>query len=168
MFPVLSHVQVLVFSCEISLVCRLKCPYSCFSSHFCFLVIFALLMFVLSMLFLVAVISFPPRFFYGVFTPCINASTLSWRPASPLPSSFDTYSLSTLVVKFYVSSSVFLFSGRVVELLWSTLRMVPSIWAQIFMPLMRFLLCSLVSSSFLVLLGYFFFHLHIFNGVRFQ
>ena len=28
-----------IFSCEISLVCCLKCPYSCFSSHFCFLII---------------------------------------------------------------------------------------------------------------------------------
>ena len=31
---------VQVFSCEISLVCHLKCAYSCFSSHFCFLVYF--------------------------------------------------------------------------------------------------------------------------------
>ena len=33
-FPFCSHVQV--FSREISQVCRLKYPYSCFSSHFCF------------------------------------------------------------------------------------------------------------------------------------
>ena len=59
-FPFLSHVQV--FSCEISLVCRLKYPYSCFSSHFCFLVIFVLLMFVLSVLFQVIVNSLPRRF----------------------------------------------------------------------------------------------------------
>ena len=36
-FPFLRHVKV--FSCEISLVCRLKYPYNCCSSHFCFLVI---------------------------------------------------------------------------------------------------------------------------------
>ena len=52
-FPFLSHVQV--FLSEISLVCHLKYPYSCFSSHFCFLVIFVLLMLVLSVFFLVAV-----------------------------------------------------------------------------------------------------------------
>ena len=34
---ILSHVQV--FSCDISLICSLKYPYSCFSPHFCFLVI---------------------------------------------------------------------------------------------------------------------------------
>ena len=56
-FSFLSHVQV--FSCEISLVCRLKSPCRCFSSHFCFLVIFVLLIFVLSVLFLVTVISLP-------------------------------------------------------------------------------------------------------------
>ena len=38
--PFLSHVHV--FSREISLVCRLKFSYSCFSSHSCFLVIFVL------------------------------------------------------------------------------------------------------------------------------
>ncbi len=39
-FPFLSQVQI--FSYDISLVCRLKCQYNCFSSHFCFLVIFVL------------------------------------------------------------------------------------------------------------------------------
>ena len=42
-FTFLSHVQV--FSCKISLVCYLK--YNCFSSRFCFLVIFVQLMLVL-------------------------------------------------------------------------------------------------------------------------
>ena len=54
-FPFLRLVQV--FSREISLVCRLKDPYSCFSSYFCFLVIFVLLMLVFAVLFLLAVIS---------------------------------------------------------------------------------------------------------------
>ena len=55
-FRFLSLVQV--FSCEI-LLSRLKCSLSCFSSRFCFLVIVILLVFVLSVSFLVAVIS-PP------------------------------------------------------------------------------------------------------------
>ena len=59
-FLFLSYVKV--FFCEISFVCLLKCPYSCFYSHF-FLVIFVMLMLVSSVLFLVAVISLPPCFF---------------------------------------------------------------------------------------------------------
>ena len=58
-FFFLRHVQV--FSCEILLICCLKRPWNCFSSHFCFLVIVVLLVFVLSVLFLVAVISLPAR-----------------------------------------------------------------------------------------------------------
>ena len=118
-FPLLSHVHV--FSCEISLVCRLKCPYSCFSSHFCFLLIFVLLMHLLfvlilmaviglplcflcsllvvvllSVLFLVAVISLPPGYSIYSSSFCIDASTLSSMMARPLPPSFiDTYCLST-------------------------------------------------------------------------
>ena len=53
-FLFLSH--VLVFLCLISLVCRLKYPYSCFSSHFCFLIIVVLLILMLSVVFLVGVI----------------------------------------------------------------------------------------------------------------
>ena len=53
-FPFFSRVQV--FSCEISLVCRLECPYSCFSSYFCFLVNVVLLNLVLFVAFLVTVI----------------------------------------------------------------------------------------------------------------
>ena len=53
-----------------------------------FLSIFVLLMLVLSVLFLVAVISLPPRFFYVIFSRCIYASTLSWMLAIPLSSSF--------------------------------------------------------------------------------
>ena len=50
---------VQVFLCEITSVCRLKYPYSYFSSHFCFLaIVVVLLIFTLSELFLVAVISF--------------------------------------------------------------------------------------------------------------
>ena len=65
-------------------------------------------------------------------------------------------------VRPHATSWVFLFFGPFVEvLLSSTLRMDPSIlWggtAQVFISLMRFLLCSSVSSSFLVFLRYCFF-----------
>ena len=63
--PFLYHVQV--FSCEISFVCRLKYPTVFLSFHFCFLVIFHLMVLVLSVLFLVTVISLPPRFFFVIF-----------------------------------------------------------------------------------------------------
>ena len=58
--PFLSHVQV--FSCEMLLISHLKRPYSCFSSHFCFLIIVVLLVLVLSVLFLGTVISLSPCF----------------------------------------------------------------------------------------------------------
>ena len=60
-FPFCSHVHF--FSWEILLACRFKYPYSCFSSHFCFLVIFVLLMLMLPVLFLVVVIILLQRFF---------------------------------------------------------------------------------------------------------
>ena len=56
----LNHVQI--FSFEISLVCRLKCLHSCFSSYFYFLAIFILLILVLSVLFPVTIISLPLNF----------------------------------------------------------------------------------------------------------
>ena len=56
-FPFLSHVQVL--SSGILFISRLKRPQSCFPSHFCFLVIVILLSIVLSVSFLMAVMS-PP------------------------------------------------------------------------------------------------------------
>ena len=59
-FLFLSHVYVL--SCEILFICRLNRPQSCFPSHFCFLVIAILLSIVLSVLFLMAVMS-PPSCF---------------------------------------------------------------------------------------------------------
>ena len=54
-FPFLSHVQVL--SCGMLFISRLKRPWSCFSSHFRFLVFVFLLSIVLSVLFLMAVTS---------------------------------------------------------------------------------------------------------------
>ena len=49
-FPFLSHIQVL--SCEMLFISPLKRRWSCFSSHFCFLVFVNLLSIVLSVLFL--------------------------------------------------------------------------------------------------------------------
>ena len=64
-----------VLSCEILLACHLKWPYSCFSTHFCFLIIFVLLMLELSVLFL------PPRFLCSLFVVVlINRRYLKcWR-----------------------------------------------------------------------------------------
>ena len=49
-FPFLSQVQV--FSCDIPLVCRLKCLYNCFSSHFYFVVIFVLFIIIIIIIFI--------------------------------------------------------------------------------------------------------------------
>ena len=54
-FLFLSHVQV--FSCEISLLSFLKCPYIWFSSHFCFIAFVVLLIFMLAVLILVGIFS---------------------------------------------------------------------------------------------------------------
>ena len=45
-FQFCSHVQV--FLCEISLICLFKYPYGCFPSHFCFLIIVDLLVFIVT------------------------------------------------------------------------------------------------------------------------
>ena len=162
MFPFLSQVQV--FSYETLFVCRLKCSCSCFPSHF-----FCLLMFVLSALFPTSVIIF---FFMLYSNRFIDASSLSSMLANLL-SFFDTYNLSLsslcykalyVIMSFLVlcsiccSSSIVHFKNGPEYLTRGT--------AQVVIPL----LCSLVLSSFLVLLGYllnFFFPLLMFNGVRF-
>ena len=82
-------------------------------------------------LFLVAVISFPPRFLLWSSSCCIDASSLSWTLVSRVsPSFFDTYILSTsslgcraicIVISFLVLWSICL------GFLWSTSRMAPSI-----------------------------------------
>ena len=93
-FPFLSHVHVL--SCEMLLISHLKRPYIWFYSHFCFLVIMVPLVLVLSVYFLVAVISLPSRFCMWSSSHCIYASTLSWILVSALqPSLLDTDDLST-------------------------------------------------------------------------
>ena len=153
-FLFLSHVQV--FSREISLMCRLKCPYSCFSFHFSFLVIFDLLM--LGVVCIVSCHCNQSSFvlFYVVFSSGINAWTLSWMLTSP--SSFlDTYSLSTSSLRCkvlcIVTSFLVLWS-----ICWSSFQVHFKNGrrgtTRVFIYSMRFLLCSLISSSFLVLLRY--------------
>ena len=159
-FPFLSHDQV--FWWEISLVYRLKYPYNRFSFHFCFLVIVVLLILLLFVLFLVGVISLSLFFLWSLqvvvsmhrhwrilFNADISSSFFfSWRK-SPC---------NNWGVMFYALSFVFLFSAPFVEVLpsstltWS--RVSYERTAPVLILLVRFLLYSLVSSSFLVLLRY--------------
>ena len=91
-FPFLSHIQV--FSYKISNVCCLKYPYSCFSSHFSFLVIVVLLIFLLFVLFLVAVVRFTSSFLMKSSSCYVDISILNSMLPSPLPPSFlDIYRL---------------------------------------------------------------------------
>ena len=69
-FPFFSHVQVLFH--VISSVCHLKYPYSCFSSHFCLLDIVVVLIFKLSVIFLIAVIVFLLILLIRVFHISVN------------------------------------------------------------------------------------------------
>ena len=160
-FPFLRQVQL--FLCEISLVYRLKYPYSCFSFHFCFLVIVVLLLFVLSMLLLVIVISSSLHFFMKLSICPIDVSKQFSMLAIPLPLPFlDTCSLSVsslrckslrIIIRFLVlwficlSSSLFQPKNGPEYLIRGI--------AQVVIPVMRFLLYSSVSSSFLFLLRYF-------------
>ena len=122
-FLFLSHVQV--FSCEILLICRLKYSYTCFTSHFCFLVIVVLLILVL---FVFAVISLSLIFFMYSLSRFIEVSSMLMNP---LP----TFFLAHIVCPYhlwdkraYAPSRSFCFSGLFVKVLpSSTLRMVPSI-----------------------------------------
>ena len=112
-FPFLSYVHVL--SCEMSLVSPFKRPQSCFSSQFCFLAIVVSLVLVLSVLFLAAVISLPPRFPLQSSSRCINMSTLSSMLANYIsPSLHMTHIVCQglfLDVMPYAWSLVFLCSG---------------------------------------------------------
>ena len=133
----------------------------------------------LSVLFLVAVISLSPRFCILSSSRCIDESTLSSMLVSPLPPSFlDTYSLSTSSLECYALCMIISFL-----VLWSIClsslvhfkngpEYLTRGTAQVSIPLIRFLLHSFVSSSCLVLLKYsffnFFFYLHLFDGVSFQ
>ena len=88
-FPFFRNVQV--FSCEISLVCH-----SCFSFHFRFLVIFFCWYFCCLYCFWSLLSIFFRVFFMLSSSRCIDASTLSWMLATPLPPFLlGTYSLPT-------------------------------------------------------------------------
>ena len=144
--------QVQVFWCEMLFISLLRRPLSCFSSHFCFLVIFLLLFIVLSVSFLMAVNSPPSCFPMLSSNHCIDASTLSSMLASSLPPSFlDTYILSTsslgccalrMVISFLVlwsiclSSSLIHFRKDLEDLKRGT--------AQVFIPFISFQLVSFV------------------------
>ena len=125
-FDFLSHVQV--FSCEMSLVSRLKRQKSCFSSHFCFLVIVVPLILML-VLFLVTVIN--PSLCFSMLSSSryIDASRLFSMLVSslPLPSlTHIVYQRHLWDASPYVSSLVFLFSGPFIRVLfWFTSKMVP-------------------------------------------
>ena len=115
---------------------------------------------VLSVLFLVAVISLSPHLWSS--SRFINASTLSSILASPLsPSFLDTYSLSTsslgwnalyMVISFLVLCSICLSSSLVYFKNGS--EYLTRRTAQVFIPLKRFHQDSLVLSCFLILLKY--------------
>ena len=133
-----------------------------FLSFFCFLVIVVLWILVLFMLLLVTVIRFSLLFFMLSSCRLIDVSTLCSMLLSPPPLSFlDIYSLSisslgstaiSIVMNFLVlfsicCSSVLCHFKNGPEYL--TRRT-----AEVFIPLIKFLQNSLISSSFFVLPGY--------------
>ena len=126
---------------------------------FCFLVIFVILMHVLSVLFLVAMISLTLRFLMKSSSHCIDATSLTSMLQSPLPPSFlDTYSLWTsckalwIVISFLVLRSIF-WSFPLVHFKNSPEYFTR--WTvQVLIPFMRFLQYSLISWSLLVPLRY--------------
>ena len=83
--------QIQVYWCEMLFISHLKRPYSCFSSHFCFLVVVFLLFIMLSVSFLMAVNSPPSCFPMKSSNRCIDAPMLSSMLANPLPPLFLKY-----------------------------------------------------------------------------
>ena len=159
-FPFLCHVQV--FSCEISLACRLKWLYCCFSSHFCFLVIFSvdaniacivsgrcnqssIGLFLCSLLVVVSMCQHYIECLQVLFFLLIITHTVYLRHLCD--------------VRPYALCWIFLLRGLLVNVLplshfkngseYSKRRT-----ALTFIPLMRLMSYSLVSSSFLILLRY--------------
>ena len=144
-FHFLSHVHI--FPSEMSFVSRLKCPWSCSSSYFGFLVFVVPLVFESLVLFLVTVISLSPRFCMLSSSRCIDVFTLSLMLVRPLPPSFlDTYNLSTLslrctvlcmVISFLVLWSIWLSSS--LPHFKNGPKYLTSRTVQVFIPLTRFL-----------------------------
>ena len=74
--------QVQVFTSEIFWIRRLKYPYSCFSSHFCFVVIVVLFVLIFSVLFQVSNVLFEGS---KCSQPCLSAEALiNWKSLSKL------------------------------------------------------------------------------------
>ena len=110
-FAFLSHVEV--FSCKVLFISRLKRPKSRFSSKSCFLVIVILMSIMLSVSFLMAVMSPPSCFSMLSSSRCIDASTLSSllvNPFSPLFLILIVSQCHLWDIMPYVLSLVFLFS----------------------------------------------------------
>ena len=112
--------------------------------------------------------SSPSFFFMSSSSFCISSSMLSSLLLF-LSHTFCLYHL--LGVRPYTSLQVFCWSSSLVHFK-SDLKYLTTGTAHVFIPLMRFLLCCLVSRIFFVLLRnsffYFFIHHRLFNGVRFQ
>ena len=84
-FPLLSQVEVIMWAK--SSVCCLEYAYSCFSSHFCFLVFVVFLYSLMwPLLLLASVNSFPLIFFVYSLGSCIDGSLQSFMLMDPLPS----------------------------------------------------------------------------------
>ena len=98
-----------------SLVCRLKYTYSCYSSNFCFLVIFVLLILVMFVLLLVAVVRLPLCFCIKTSNRFIDVSALFSLLARTLTPFLDIVSRRHLWdVRSYTSSWVFSVLGSIV------------------------------------------------------
>ena len=141
-FRFLNHIQV--FLCEISPVDRLKCPHTCFSSHFCFLDIFVRLILVFLILYLLVLVGLPRLFLYSLLV--VVFTFFSWY----IQRFFVVSDMQALVQHREFSCSLvhlLFFAQNCPEYL--TKRT-----AQVFISLESFHRCSLVSSSFFVTLGY--------------
>ena len=91
-FPLLNYVQVI--SCATPPICRLKNPFSCFSSHFFLDFDILLFVFKLTLLLLAAAVSISLLFFVSSMSLRIVASTLSSVLASPLSYFLERNSMS--------------------------------------------------------------------------
>ena len=134
-------------------------------------------MFVLSVLLLVVVLSLRLRILYSLLVIVLMHRRYFECKHPFCPSCLVIYNRSMSSLEYKALSIVIHFL-----VLWSICRNLSVVHykngvkyltkgaAQAFIHLMRFLLCSLVSSNFFVLLIYsfFFFNLRLFNGVRFQ
>ena len=164
MFPFFRDIQVFLLG---DFVCwSLEISIHCFSSNFCFLLIFVPLMFAFFAFFLMIVFSFPISFSYVVFWSLYRCIDNIFKAGKPLPSSFlDTYNLSSPLwdVRLYASSWV-LPSDPLKE--WSRVSYERDSWG--IYPFYKFSMLFFLSSfRILTRHSFFFFHLPTFNGVCF-